>query len=176
MEWLVDGYNLLHASGIVPTTGQGELQAARETLLRWLTTRLPADYRQRTTIVFDGRDAPPGLPDHYTVHGLQIRFARHQEADDLIEQLIQASHHPRQLTVVSNDRRLQRAARRRRGEGISCGTWLASLNNLAPDPPRTDLASDAAAPGDPIFSAEYLAELKQLEQDLRSPKPKPPRL
>lgn len=59
---LIDGYNLLHASGVFGMGGRTPLEASREALLDWLGEVLSDAERQRTTIVFDAREAPPGLP------------------------------------------------------------------------------------------------------------------
>ena len=60
--------------------------------------------------------------------GLQIRYAVHDaQADDLIEKLIQHHSAPRQLTVISDDHRIQQAARRRQCTVLGCGDYLAWL-------------------------------------------------
>jgi predicted RNA-binding protein with PIN domain len=73
-------------------------------MLDWLAEVLSDDQRQRTTIVFDARIAPPGLPRFTHKHGLRIRFApRGCEADDLLEELIRDHSAPRSLVVVSSE-------------------------------------------------------------------------
>jgi predicted RNA-binding protein with PIN domain len=63
MRLLIDGYNLLHVTGIV---GRGneltELHRSREALLRFLAASIEPGERAQTTIVFDAAGAPPGLP------------------------------------------------------------------------------------------------------------------
>ena len=119
MAILIDGYNLLYAAGIIPAgSEQGSLESARRELFDFLFCSLKADERQQTTIVFDARKAPPGLPHQVTFRGLQILFAHdHDEADDLIEELIRADHVPRKLVVVSSDHRIQREIRRPETQG-----------------------------------------------------------
>jgi predicted RNA-binding protein with PIN domain len=125
---LIDGYNLLHASGVFGNAGRTSLESSREALLDWLGEVLSDAQRQRATIVFDAREAPPGLPRSAKKHGLQIRFApRGHEADDLLEDLIRSHSSPRALTVVSSDHRLHRAARRRRAIAIDSDKWVAEL-------------------------------------------------
>ena len=71
----------------------------------------------QTTIVFDAKQAPPGLPHQLDHGGITVIFARgYDDADELIEELIASNSTPRRLTVVSSDHRIQRAARRRRGD------------------------------------------------------------
>jgi len=129
LPWiLIDGYNLLHASGVFGAGGRTSLEGSREALLDWLGEVLSDAQRERTTIVFDASHAPPGLPKTARKHGLQIRFApRGMEADDLLEALIRDHFAPRSLVVVSSDHRLHRAARRRRATPVDSDQWVAEL-------------------------------------------------
>lgn len=144
---LIDGYNLLHAAGVFGTGGRTCLEGAREALLDWLGTVLGDAQRSRTTIVFDAREAPPGLPRTGQKHGMTILFApRGHEADELLEELIRTYSAPRSLTVVSSDHRLHRAARRRRATAIDSDQWVASIRNQLTHPPSA--SDDRDAPPD----------------------------
>lgn len=141
LTWiLIDGYNLLHASGVFGTVGRTSLEASREALLDWLGEVLSDGQRQRTTIVFDAREAPPGLPRSGEKHGMRIHFApRGREADELLEELIRDHSSPRALVVVSSDHRIQRAARRRRAKFIDSDQWVATSRHTPdPDQPEPD--------------------------------------
>jgi predicted RNA-binding protein with PIN domain len=129
MPLLIDGYNLLHVSGVFGTgTALTELHRSREALLAFLASSLePAD-RKKTTIVFDAAGAPPGLPDTFSFEGILVRFAREPgNADAMLEALIEIDKSPRTLVVVSGDHRVQRAARRRRAKPIDSDRWWADL-------------------------------------------------
>jgi uncharacterized protein len=60
MPLLIDGYNLLHVTGIF---GRGNdltaLHRSREAMLRFLADAIEAGQRRYTTIVFDAAGAPP---------------------------------------------------------------------------------------------------------------------
>jgi predicted RNA-binding protein with PIN domain len=129
MSLLIDGYNLLHASGILPRgIGPGTLERAREALLNFLVESLEPDELRGATAIFDAREAPRGLPRIVDHRGLRVHFAPNPgDADELIEQLILADHSPRKLVVVSSDHRLQRAARRRRATPIDSDIWYADV-------------------------------------------------
>ncbi len=131
LKWiLIDGYNLLHASGVFGSGGRTSLESSREALLDWLAESLSEFQCARTTVVFDARDAPPGLPRTAKKHGLQIRFApRDCEADDVIEELIGQHSAPRSLLVVSSDHRLHRAARRRRATAVDSDHWARQVQH-----------------------------------------------
>lgn len=127
MTLLIDGYNLLHASGIIARgRGPGGLERSRLALLNFVAESLPAETLARTTVVFDAAHAPPGMPRTLVHRGVCVRFAaNHDDADSLIEELIRADSAPRQLLVVSSDHRLHRAAHRRRAEAIDSDRWFA---------------------------------------------------
>lgn len=129
MSLLIDGYNLLHATGIFGRgPAPGSLQRSRQALLNFLAASLPPEEVARTVVVFDAAAAPPGLPRTMQHGGMTVRYAeRDREADDLIEELIKADSAPRKLTVVSSDHRLQRAARRRRATAVDSDVWYAAL-------------------------------------------------
>jgi hypothetical protein len=129
MALLIDGYNLLHASGILPRgIGPGTLERARAALLNFLAESLEPDELRLATAVFDAREAPRGLPRIVDHRGLRVHFAPNPgDADELIEQLILADHSPRRLIVVSSDHRLQRAAKRRRATPIDSDIWYTEI-------------------------------------------------
>jgi predicted RNA-binding protein with PIN domain len=139
LSYLIDGYNLLHAMvTLSKRAGPGVLEKARLRLLDLLSHSF-GDQPAHVTVVFDASGAPAGsLPEH-KFHGMNIRFALHgKEADDIIEDLIGHDAAPKQLTVVSNDHRLQQAARRRKANVQSCEDFLdmlARLRRQRPKPP-----------------------------------------
>lgn len=129
MSLLIDGYNLLHATGILGRgIGPGGLQRARLALLNFLAESLDPPDVPHTAVVFDAREAPRGLPQVLDHRGITVRFAAEQEdADTLIEELIRRESAPRRLTVVSSDHRLQQAARRRRAAAVDSDVWYADV-------------------------------------------------
>ena len=88
-----------------------------------------------TTIVCDGA-TPPGWIGASTA-GIPVRFAGGgREADELLESLIAQESGPRSLLVVSSDRRIQRAAQRRRARVATSEQFLARLRAPAGDTPN----------------------------------------
>src|SRR5579862_521982 len=87
---IIDGYNLMHAAGMARARyGPGDLQRARQRLLKLLVRTLTKPELQRATIVFDAREAPPHLPHTWTLSGMRILFANPDgDADVMIEELI----------------------------------------------------------------------------------------
>lgn len=152
MAILIDGYNLLHASGILGRgVGPGSLERSRTALLNFLAESLEESELPRTVVVFDAREAPPGLPRVVMHRGMTVRFAEPgSDADDVIEQLIKADSAPRRLTVVSSDHRLHRAARRRKARPVDSDEWyadvlrkrIAGVRRKSPGLKPTDLPGD----------------------------------
>ena len=129
MSVLIDGYNLLNGVGILePRRGPHGLERARLALLNFLAESLDPAEVPRTTVVFDAREAPPGLPRVTNHRGMAVRFAaRDGDADTLIEELIRTDSSPRRLTVVSSDHRIQKAAHRRRARAVDSDVWYAEV-------------------------------------------------
>jgi uncharacterized protein len=140
MPLIIDGYNLLHASGILGRgRGPGHLERARNALLTILSESLPEKEIAKTIVVFDAADPPWGVARQTTYNGIRVLFAsHHSDADSHIEELIKDDTAPRKLTVVSSDHRLHRAAKRRKATAVDSDLWFAQLmrdryRNLHPD-------------------------------------------
>jgi predicted RNA-binding protein with PIN domain len=124
MRYLIDGYNLLHAMGVLTgRVGPHGLEKARLALLGRLLAEHAADLAA-VTVVFDAAGAPPGAVAEEDYQGIHIRYALDGEADDVIEELIRRDAAPRQLSVVSDDHRIQQAGRRRRCAVLGCMEYL----------------------------------------------------
>jgi uncharacterized protein len=123
--YLIDGYNLLFAMGVLTRRGgPTRLEKARERLLGLLAGAF-GDEASSVIVVFDAANAPRGATEVQEFRGLQVRFAvRQDEADDLIEDLLRRDSTPKKLTLVSDDHRLQQAARRRSCQVQGCDDFL----------------------------------------------------
>jgi uncharacterized protein len=99
----------------------------------FLTQHLTEIERERTTVVFDAAEAPPGLPREFIAGGIAIRFAAAgKDADDTIEELIAGHSAPRQIRLVSSDHRLQRSAQKRRGTFLDSEDFVQELERRGP--------------------------------------------
>jgi predicted RNA-binding protein with PIN domain len=125
---LIDGYNVVSPVA-APIRGDARwLQRERTQLLTRLTSHLSSELRNRTCVVFDAANPPPDRPSQFEVDGIEVCFAvDHPEADDLLEEMIRGHHAPKQLAVVSSDRRVQAAARRRGATPFESEDWLDQL-------------------------------------------------
>jgi predicted RNA-binding protein with PIN domain len=139
MRFLIDGYNLAHAMNLLAAKpgSSFRLESAREKLIEKVK---PAggDSEEKVTVVFDAARALPGARGNYELAGVRILFAQDQSADDLIEDLIHEETAPMQLTVVTDDRRILQAARRRGCPLLGCLDYLESRQTRQlphPSPP-----------------------------------------
>jgi predicted RNA-binding protein with PIN domain len=171
MALLIDGYNLLHVTAIV---GHGGLRGSREGLLRFLASAIDPRERPQTTIVFDAAEAPPNLPRTIVFEEMTIHFSsEYDNADELIEELIEAHSVPKSLLVVSSDHRIQRAARRRKAPFVDSDVWFAeALRRRAAMKAPAPIIAKPAGPltGDEI--SFWMAEFGDVEEIEVPPPPR----
>ncbi len=167
MLYLIDGYNLLYALGVLleGRTGPKVLERARRYLLDLL--RAGHGDSDDVTVVFDAKHPPPGAPTELDHGGIHVAFAvKQDEADDLLELLMRRASAPRQVTVVSDDHRVQQAARRRQCHALGCGEYMDWLAARRPPTARPD--RDAPAKPEAVSPEEtqrWLREFADLEHD-----------
>jgi uncharacterized protein len=158
MRLLIDGYNLMFESTPVERSldGKNALRAARGRLLHLLV-----DLIEKTMIVFDAKKAPPGLPDKYDYHGIQIVFARDWDsADELIQTEIRRHSAPKTLTVVSSDHAIHRKAIARGAKVLDSDDWLDQQMDS-----RARLANPGAESPETIARVDLESKNRELSQE-----------
>ena len=122
MPILIDCYNLLRQPMPPGLAGLDEMGLCRALQRSGLA-------RSWVTIVCDG--APkPHFPARVPLPGVKIRViyaGKGAAADPLLMDEIAAASAPRRLFVVSNDREIQRAAKRRQAVAMSCEQFIHQL-------------------------------------------------
>jgi predicted RNA-binding protein with PIN domain len=167
MLYLIDGYNLLYALGVLrKRMGPDGLEKARQNLLGVLHGSFGGE-SANVTVVFDAAKPPPGVPAESDYQGIHVRFAIGMaQADDLIELLIRKASAPRHLTVVSDDHRIRDAARRRHCVVRGCGDFLQELERRRKPPaapPREQSAKPSGVSGEE--AQHWLNEFADLADD-----------
>jgi predicted RNA-binding protein with PIN domain len=165
--YLIDAYNLLHAMGIL----QGRvtsltLEKARITLLDFLANSF-GEKSPFLTVVFDASRAPPTVQARQEYKGMQVLFALGpQEADDLIENLLNHHAHPKDVFVVSNDHRLQQAARRRHAHVLTCDGFLDVIDSQRLPSPPASSRPEKIENLSPEEKQKWLDEFRDLQKAL----------
>jgi predicted RNA-binding protein with PIN domain len=162
MPFIIDGYNLLHAMGILGgPVGPNQLAKARAALVGLASSVHDTD---PATIVFDAVGAPPGVTAE-EVHGLvRVEFATGEEADDRIEWLIAHDAAPKRLVIVSDDHRLQVAGRRRGCQAWKCDEyldWAKKVRRAARAKPTVEKPAGMG----PLETERWLAAFGELDRD-----------
>ena len=114
MPVLIDGHNLLRS---IQKTSEdlGSITAVR---LCQIISRYLKRTGEKGEIIFDGME-PKYESGFDNISNLEVFFAGvGADADTIIENKIRANTSPKRLTVVSSDRRLQKAARARKATAV----------------------------------------------------------
>jgi uncharacterized protein len=110
-------------------------------------------------VIFDATRSPPDASAEADSHGVHVRFAvGYPAADDLIEELIRTDPAPARLTVVTDDRRLREAARRR---GCAVAGCLDYFESVAHSPPPKRVAEESPAKPEGLAPDEVEHWLKE---------------
>ncbi len=161
---LIDGYNLMHAKGLMPAgRAPRGLHEARSRFLDAVAAQLGPARAAVTTVVFDAADPPKRTPLGRFREMAVVYAVGDENADARLETLIQAHATPKKLTVVSSDRRVLEAARRRKARCLNADQfWSGRLEaGLKPEPPP-------AAPEPPPGQRDrWLREFAGVEDELR---------
>jgi hypothetical protein len=156
VPYLIDGNNLIYAVAEVgPEVGR---QGLVEMLDRW-----PGP-DARVCVVFDGPAPPVGLARQIDGAGVEVIYSAGRTGDEIICERIASDSAPRTLHVVSTDREIRRAARRRRCRSIRSETFarelLAELRRAnQPAPPPAEPPEKRTGVTDPARRRQWLREM-----------------
>jgi predicted RNA-binding protein with PIN domain len=124
---IVDGYNLLRAvqNLLEQSSDISDVQLCR------LIDEYLYRTKKRGQIVFDGV-GPRDKTGFNNLRNLEVVFSgTNHEADDVIEKLIRENSAPRNLIVVSSDRRIKTAANKRKATAADCvDFWTEVIKQL----------------------------------------------
>jgi len=133
VPFLIDGNNLLHAAWNLedPDRLIGRSGLCRA-LGEWAERK-----RESVLVVFDGAAPPRGLAEQIVDPRIEVRYSGHISADDVLISVLETHTAARRLTVISSDRRIASAARRRRARSVRSGDfWIQLVRDLAARPMR----------------------------------------
>ncbi|MFK7768887.1 MAG: NYN domain-containing protein [Mariniblastus sp.] len=132
-RWLIDGYNLIFQCGLEGRSRDPlSLERARAKLIAAIAARYSKSELGKFVVVFDATSLP--IKEDHSVSrksGINVVFAiDHDDADSLIEELIQKNSNPKKLIVVSSDHRIHKAALRRKSKPIDSDIWFDQLEEM----------------------------------------------
>lgn len=136
MPLLIDGNNLMH------TLKKFDIEVERDGLCKLLSAMVG---KMRGTdravcVVFDGPSPHGPRMRQISAPGILVRYSQRRRADDLIIEEIEDNTAPRRLRVVSSDRQIRSAARRRRCPSLTSPEFIQEMLSLldrpAPPPPE----------------------------------------
>lgn len=165
MTLLIDTYNVLHVMGVLPPELAGLNVHGLAGLIR--TSRYG---RRKSRLVCDGTAVeldkkPDDLPRTITTH-----FAGPtREADDVIREMIEQSSSPKRLLVVSSDRAVRTAARKRRCRVLDAPTFLRHIAEDAAKALQRDRSSRPFGPLTTKQVEQWIRHFKLAEDELAIP-------
>jgi predicted RNA-binding protein with PIN domain len=162
MSVLVDGNNLLHEAR-QPEDMERLIDEAVlcETLATWASR-----VNTLVQIVFDGPPAVPERSVEANSDHLEVRFSGHgRTADELIVELLCANSAARDVLVVSSDRGVQRAAKRRRAGTIRSREFWERVRSALSRTPRRQEEPRAKREGLRAEAADEWLRLFRLEEE-----------
>jgi len=147
MPLIIDGYNLLH---FIQKTSEDSESITDVQLCRIIGRYLKL-VGEKGEIVFDGI-GPRDKSGFDNISNLEVLFSgRAADCDTVIEHKITANTAPKRLTVVSSDRRLRLAARKRKATAVKSEVFW---SNLQKQLSRKRTASEPAAKRHGISESE----------------------
>jgi predicted RNA-binding protein with PIN domain len=167
MPLLLDTYNILHVTGVLPPEVAGIDVAGLIDLLAGSRYRA-----EHVVLVCDGNPHRGGPRFEPSAQHRVVFSGKKESADDVIVRMIGHSSAPRRLTVVSSDNEILRAARKRRCPTMSSEKFLEALaeDSTAPRARSASSSAHGRKPRAPLSAAsveEWIKVFGLDEKDLR---------
>lgn len=146
-EWLVDGFNVLHAGLLRGRDRKAWWSEERRRLVIERASWLAAS-GENVCVVFDGGRpalADSDSPASESAASVRLVFAR--DADEWILKTLRAAADPSAVVIVTADRSVADRARRRGAHVVSPRAFLARCTRLRPVEPAADADVSASTAG-----------------------------
>jgi len=159
---IIDGNNLLYAA----RAAEDERLLVGRAMLCDVLGRWAERRRQAVCVVFDGATPRAALARQIAHPAIQVLYSgAGKSADAVVVEMIKASSAPRRLTVVSSDRVIAQAARRRRATALSADAfWVMVRRDLARPLRRPSEPEEKEAGLNPDARQQWLREFGFEEQ------------
>ena len=168
MKILIDGYNLIFECGLHGRkVNSVSLAKARTLLLQTIAKSFSPQQCKAVTVVFDAKKQ--SLSDQQVrelISGIEVLYAiDFDDADEMIESLIKEHSHPKQLTVVSSDHRIHKAALRRKAVPVDSDQWYDQLTESQPSLLENPPAANSARGSNLLNDEDVELFKKDIERD-----------
>ncbi|OGN65408.1 MAG: hypothetical protein A2888_01695 [Chlamydiae bacterium RIFCSPLOWO2_01_FULL_28_7] len=129
MKYYIDGYNLLFKL----FKEEKVFEDQREEFINFLEVK-NSKFKANFIIVFDAHHEEEEVPKHNIRNHVKIVFtSKNQTADEYIEERIFLSKNPRNIFVVSNDRRLIEHCKKLKSKTMSVEQFLSKIDEVKTD-------------------------------------------
>ena len=142
-EWLIDGYNLLHA--ITAVCKQKQVKMDREILLAQLSS-FAANKNVRLTVVLDGQGNQSELGSLNTSL-FEVAYSQKVSADTYIERVLFERRALVKLVVVTNDRAISNIARGGGASVFGCDDFMMQLKDSKDETSKIQQKNDIRSRG-----------------------------
>ena len=110
LQYIIDAYNLINHPAFKPVSKSAlNIQYALADFIR--SNKLTGSKNNRLILVFDGFSPP--AEEVPSQNGLLCMFSRTKEADELIKRIVEDSVCPKNIVVVSDDKKIIKTWSRR---------------------------------------------------------------
>ncbi|MDD5005459.1 MAG: NYN domain-containing protein [Candidatus Omnitrophica bacterium] len=151
LHYIVDGYNVIKRTGFL---NHKKLRDARNALLGFIDKYRPhGSYKNKITVVFDGRDDVFGFRNN---HDFGVIFSKNESADNLIKSLVDKTSNPRNIIVVSDDKEIIFHCRSQGAEILTTDDFVRKAYKK----------TDTAKTNNTEFSELSFAERKKINDEL----------
>jgi predicted RNA-binding protein with PIN domain len=173
MALIIDGYNVLFA--IAEQRGRelaAAIEEARARLLQHLTRYSQATH-ESITVIFDQSAHAGGATHEERLPGIRILYSHPpRTADDDIRRIVETSHAPQHLRVVTSDQALGRDCARLGARLVGAKAFFRELTQLAEES-RDDERETWVKQQPP--SSDEIREWLRIFGEAKPPPPKPPK-
>ncbi len=107
LQFIIDAYNLINHPRFSPQKQSVNIQYSLANFVRF--NKLSGSKNNEVILVFDGY--PPAGQEIPKEVGLTCVFSRKIEADELIKKIVENSHQPRDIIVVTDDKEVRITSR-----------------------------------------------------------------
>ncbi len=164
LNLILDGYNVLFQTPLMlAKSGKADLEISRNRLAYFMALGMSSNQLEKSAIVYDAKQQATTEPKIAKLDsGLKIVFAANvDEADRLIEEIIASHASPKQLTVVTSDRKIQRTAKSHGSRFIDATEWFDHIEQNLSEEEKQWIASGQSPSANSLPSILHAAKRQQ---------------